>query len=348
PLLTRIFDQLDVELRNSDMSFSYHDVPSNLQYCGNGLNGLFAQRSNIFKPSFHRMVRDTLRFFKTAEHDLDKKDLIHESLGHYLSRNKFRQEFIDHQIIPMGSAIWSTPCDEMLEFPALSFIQFFHNHGLLTLNDRPQWKTVVGGSSDYIGRMKKTWERVAIQLNADIKGIRRNAEGVEIEFRDGQIERFDRIVIATHADQAFRLLVDPNEEEKECLGCWQYSRSRTLLHTDSSVMPPNRKVWSSWNFQRLEGARTCLTYDMNRLQGLDTQERYFVSLNLPNEPDGIIREFMYEHPMYTRKALLARPALKKLNGQNRTWFAGSYFGNGFHEDAVRSAVEVAKGFGIEL
>ncbi len=348
PLLNRIFDQLGVELRNSDMSFGYHDAPSGLQYSGSGLNGLFAQRLNVFKPSFHRMVRDTLRFFKTAENDLEKKDLIHESFGYYLKRNGFRQEFIDHHIIPMGSAIWSTPCEKMMEFPALSFIQFFHNHGLLTVDDRPQWKTVVGGSSVYIDRMQKSWDRVDVRLSADIKGIRRDAEGVEIQFGSDRKERFDQVIMATHADQAFRLLMDPSEEEEKSLGCWQYSKSRTLLHTDESVMPPLKKVWSSWNFQRLAGARTCLTYDMNRLQGLKTQKRYLVSLNLPEDPKDIIREFNYEHPMYTRAALINRPMLKKLNGQNSTWFAGSYFGNGFHEDAVRSAVEVAKGFGIDL
>ena len=348
PLLTQLFEQLDVELRDSDMSFGYHDLPSGLQYCGSGLDGLFAQRMNLFKPSFHRLVRDTMRFFKTAEVDRNSDELIAESLGDYLSRNGFGQEFIDHHLIPMGSAIWSTPCEQMMEFPARSFLQFFHNHGLLTVNDRPQWRTVVGGSSDYIGRMQKNWERVDVRMNAGIRGIKRDAEGVEITFEDGHFEHFDQVVVATHGDQALNLLLDPSEQEKEALGCWQYTTSRTLLHTDESVMPPIRKVWSSWNFQRLEGNRTCLTYHMNRLQGLATEKQYFVSLNLPREPEGVIREFNYTHPMYTREALAKRPLLKELNGSNNTWFAGSYHGNGFHEDAVRSAVEVAKGFGLDL
>ena len=348
PLLSRLFEQLGVELRNSDMSFGYHDAPSGLQYCGNGLDGLFAQRSNLFRPSFLRMVGDTLRFFRTAEEDLHKADLIQESLGHYLKRNGFRQAFIDHHIIPMGSAIWSTPCEEMMEFPALSFLQFFHNHGLLSVRNRPQWKTVVGGSCDYVKRMQKEWKQVDIRLRAGIAGIKRDAEGVEITFENGGHERFDHVVIATHADQALRLLSDPRQEETTSLGCWKYSRSRTLLHTDESALPPLRKVWSSWNFTRLAGNQTCLTYDMNRLQGLQTRKRYLVSLNLPEDPKGIVSECMYEHPMYTREALGQRPQLKTLNGQNNTWFAGSYFGNGFHEDAVRSGVEVAGAFGIEL
>lgn len=348
PLLTRLFEQLAVELRDSDMSFGYHDVPSGLQYCGSGLDGLFAQRANLFRPSFHRMVRDTLRFFRTARADLNDSRLSQESLADYLQRNAFGPEFINHHLIPMGSAIWSTPCEQMMEFPARSFLQFFQNHGLLTVSDRPQWRTVVGGSCDYVRRMQQTWTRVDLRLNADIKGIKRNAAGVEIIHGDGSVENFDQVVIAAHADQALQLLQDPSPEERSLLGCWQYTRSRTLLHTDESVMPPIRKVWSSWNFQRLEGARTSLTYHMNRLQGLETRQQYFVSLNLPQEPRGVIREFSYTHPMYTRDALASLPKLKELNGTNRTWFAGSYHGNGFHEDAVRSAVEVAKGFGMEL
>ena len=348
PLLTQLFEQLGVQLRDSDMSFGYHDLPSGLQYCGSGLNGLFAQRANLFRPSFHRMVRDTLRFFKTAKSDLDNPDLAKETLGDYLARNGFGREFIEHHLIPMGSAIWSTPCGNMLDFPARSFIQFFDNHGLLSVNDRPQWKTVVGGSSDYIEQMSKSWSNVDIRLGANIAKIHRDAEGAEIVHADGTYERFDHVMIATHANQALGLLGDPSKEEKRLLGCWQYTTSRTLLHTDSSVMPPLRTVWSSWNFTRLQGAETCLTYDMNRLQGLETDRHYFVSLNLPQDPAGIVAEFSYEHPMYTREALASRNELKILNGNGNTWFAGSYFGNGFHEDAVRSAVDIASAFGIAL
>jgi len=348
PLLTRLFEQLGVELRDSNMSFGYHDVPSGLQYCGSGLDGLFAQRTNLFKPSFHRMVRDTMRFFKTAQLDRNNPFLMKESLGDYLANHRFGKEFIDHHIIPMGSAIWSTPCDQMLDFPAQSFLQFFHNHGLLTVNNRPQWKTVVGGSCDYVERMQTLWTQVDVRPGVVIAGIKRDAEGIEIIFADGSTERFNHVVIATHADQAIRLLKDATPEEESLLGCWQYTQSRTLLHTDESVMPPLRKVWSSWNFRRIEDEKTCLTYHMNRLQGLETRKQYFVSLNLPAEPNGIIAEFNYEHPMYTREALAKRPRLKELNGQRNTWFAGSYFGNGFHEDAVCSAIDVTKQFGIDL
>ncbi|WP_372793997.1 NAD(P)/FAD-dependent oxidoreductase [Pontiella sp.] len=347
PLLTRLLDQLGVELRDSDMTFGYYDLPSGLQYCGTGLDGLFAQRKNILSPAFHRMLRDMIRFFKTAEADWNNEALADETFVDYLRRNDFGLEFITHHIIPMGSAIWSTPCDDMLEFPAQSFLQFFHNHGLLTIHDRPQWRTVVGGSSTYIEKMKTQWTQVDIRTGADIAGLRRGRR-VEIFCGGAEPEEFDEVVIAAHADQALQLLQDPSAEEQSLLGCWNYAKSRTLLHSDEAVMPPLRNVWSSWNFKRLEGAQTCLTYHMNRLQGLETERPYFVSLNLPEDPRHIIREFSYEHPMYIREALKSREKLHALNGTNHTWFAGSYMGNGFHEDAVRSAVNIAEALGMEL
>lgn len=348
PLLTRLFEQLGVRLRDSDMSFGYYDIPSGLQYCGSGIDGLFAQRINLFRPGFHRMVRDVARFFRIAQRDLSEGYPKNETLGEYLERNRFGKDFIDHHLIPMGSAIWSTPCERMMEFPAMSFLQFFNNHGLLSLKDRPQWRTVAGGSCDYIRRMKSQWQAVDIQTGAAVKKIYRDAEGVEIHFKEGKHVRFDYLVVATHADQALRLLGDPSPQETAALKCWDYAQSRTFLHADESVMPPLKKVWSSWNFTRLDGQQTTLTYHMNRLQGLETKQQYFVSLNLPKEPENVIAEFNYEHPMYTREALNKRDLLKNLNGTNKTWFAGSYFGNGFHEDAVRSAVDIAGQFDIEL
>ena len=348
PLLTRLFEQLGVQLRDSEMSFGYHDLPSGLQYSGSGLNGLFAQRSNLVNPAFRRMVRDVFRFFKLAEQDRGNPDLNRESLGDYLTRNAFSPEFITHHLMPMGSAIWSTPCEQMMAFPAASFFQFFHNHGLLSLKDRPQWKTVVGGSHDYIRRMRQGWDNVRVRKATSIAGIRRHPQGVELHFEDAPSEAFDEVVIAAHADQALKLLADPNHLEQELLGAWTYTRSRTFLHTDVDILPPLRRVWSAWNFQRVSGNVTCLTYHMNRLQGLKTKHEYLVTLNPPAEPRGIVAEFLYEHPMYTRDALNARTLLAQLNGTNHTWYAGSYFGNGFHEDAVRSAVEVAHALGVEF
>lgn len=349
PLFTQLLEQLGVDLQESDMSFGYHDLPSNLQYCGNGLDGLFAQRKNMFDPSFLKMVADISRFFRFAEKDLASPSFPDETLRVYLTRRGLGEAFINHHLIPMGSAIWSTPCEEMMRFPAQSFLQFFQNHGLLSVKNRPQWKTVVGGSQTYIDRMLASWsDNVHIRLRTPPSAIRRVNNGVEVSIPDGTKELFDHVIIATHADQAFKLLDDPSEEETQSLGCWEYNKSRTILHTDESVMPPLRKIWSSWNFRRIEGDKTCLTYDMNRLQNLQTKQHYFVSLNLPHDPEGIIREYRYEHPMFTKQALFMRPKLYELNGVRNTWFVGSYFGNGFHEDAVRSAVKVAERFGIGL
>ena len=213
PLLTKLFESLNVPLQDSDMSFGYHDLPSGLQYCGSGLSGLFAQRKNLFRPRFHRLIKEVFRFFSTASMDASKGLHPGETLGAYLKRNHFSQDFIDHHLIPMGSAIWSTPCEEMMAFPAQSFMNFFKNHGLLGIKDRPQWRTVQRGSCTYIERMQQQWKNVTLIPNAQIEHIRRINDGVEIQ-RIGNIEFFDQVVIATHADQALKILADPNQLEK--------------------------------------------------------------------------------------------------------------------------------------
>ncbi|MFL2876456.1 MAG: NAD(P)/FAD-dependent oxidoreductase [Pontiellaceae bacterium] len=347
PLLTKLFESLNVPLQDSDMSFGYYDLPSGLQYCGSGLSGLFAQRKNLIRPRFYRLIKEVFRFFSTASVDASKGLHPEETLGDYLKRNHFSQDFIDHHLIPMGSAIWSTPCEDMMAFPAQSFMNFFKNHGLLGIKDRPQWRTVQGGSCTYIELMQQKWKNVTIIKNAQIEHIRRIKDGIEIQ-RIGNIEFFDQVVIATHADQALRMLADPDQLEQNTLGAWRYARSKTYLHTDASVMPPLRQVWSSWNFQRINGNRTTLTYHMNRLQNLPTQNDYFVSLELPHVPNQVHYEIDYEHPMFTQATILKRPQLQAANGQRRTWFAGAYLGNGFHEDAVRSGIEVAEKLGVSL
>jgi uncharacterized protein len=349
PLFTKLLENLEVPLRNSNMSFSYYDRTTNLQYSGSGFGGLFAQRSNLFSRSFHHMLRDVFRFFKVAREDLNSGYAAHETLREYLEHRGFGHEFIEHHLIPMGSAIWSTPSTEMMEFPADSFLRFFNNHGLLTVNDRPQWRTVAGGSNAYIQKMLADWNNaVEIRLNADISGITRQNGAVQLHHKASNAETFDHVILATHADQVLQLLSDPTDDEKALFSKWSYTRSLTHLHTDESVMPPLKKIWSSWNFQRIHGPQTCLTYHMNRLQGLDTTHPYFVSLNLPIIPENILYEIEYEHPMYTHEAMETQPRLQALNGVHNTWFTGSYFGNGFHEDAVRSSVHIAEAFGETL
>ncbi len=353
PLLTRLLKQLGVPLRDSEMSFGYWDEATQLQYSGGGLNGLFAQRRNLLRPSFIRMVREVLRFFREAERDRAAGGLRDQALGDYLKRGGYSEMFIRHHLIPMAAAIWSTPDNRMMEFPAESFVQFFHNHGLLTVNDRPQWRTVVGGSHSYVKRMLADFNG-EVHLSAPIASVRRFDDRVTLTTAAGPAGEFDGVVIAAHADEALALLADPSDAEQSLLGAWAYQPNDTVLHTDASVMPPLRRVWSSWNYTRERdgdpAGPATLTYDMNRLQGLRTHAPLFVSLNrrahLP--ADRVIMRTIYHHPTYSREALAAQRELPSLNAQRRTWFCGSYFGYGFHEDAVRSAVEVGRGFELDL
>lgn len=352
PVLTRLFEQLGVELRDSDMSFGYHDERSGLQYCGTDLNTMFAQRLNLLRPSFYGMIRQILRFYGNAVSDLESGRLEGLTLWEYLQKGGYGEVFVDHHIVPMGSAIWSTPCDKMLEFPAASFVQFFRNHGLLSVKDRPQWRTVAGGSHSYVKKIVAGL-RNAVRLSAGVRSVRRGSGRVFVAWAGGE-EPFDAVVIAAHADEALAMLSDPSPDERRLLGPWRYTRNRTVLHTDACVMPPNRRAWASWNSTREEGVEVSqplsLTYDMNRLQGLATKDRCFVTLNRAGAiaPDSVIADLTYTHPTYTFDSMKTQRELASLSGARNTYFCGSYFGYGFHEDGVRSGVEVAKAFGLDL
>ncbi len=353
PLLTRLFQKLSVALQDSDMSFSYYDPTTGLEYSGSGLNGLFAQRRNLLRPSYYRFIREILRFFREAEADLGSGGLSGLTLGQYLEKRRYSSQLIAHHVIPMGAAIWSTPGNRMLEFPAENFVRFFHNHGLLGLRDRPQWKTVVGGSQVYVRKILSDF-RGEVFLGRAVRTVTRQDDFVEVCTCDGAPRRFDAVILATHADQALALLSDPSAQEKDLLGAWSYSENPTVLHTDCSVMPPLRRAWASWNYTRSNDgcpeAPVSLSYDMNRLQRLRTVGHYLVTLNpvraLP--PASIIARMVYQHPTYTPAALASQAKLSRLNGIRNTYFCGSYFGYGFHEDAVRSALDVANQFGLEL
>jgi predicted NAD/FAD-binding protein len=353
PLFTRLLEQLDIGLKDSDMSFSYHDHGTGLQYSGSDLNGLFAQRKNLLRPSYYRFIAEILRFFREAKDDLESGRLDGLTLGHYLERGRFSDMFIDHHIIPMGAAIWSTPCSRMLEFPAQNFARFFSNHGLLGIRDRPQWKTVAGGSRSYVRKILAGFKG-KVRLGNAARAISREAHRVKVVDGDGIGREYDAVVLATHADQALALLNDPSHRERELLGAWTYSRNPTFLHTDVSLMPSLERAWASWNYIRPadtpRDTPVTLTYDMNRLQRLQTVDRYFVSLNPAAEiaQDKTIASMVYEHPTYTQTSLASQKELCSLNGDRNTYFCGSYFGYGFHEDAVRSAVQVAGQFGLEL
>jgi uncharacterized protein len=353
PILTRLLAQLGVELRDSDMSFSYYDEVGGLQYSGTDLNGLFAQRRNLFRPAFHRMIRDLLRFYREAGEDLKMGRLQGIPLGEYLDRKGYSSEFIRDHLLPMAAAIWSTPCERIRDFPAAALVHFFENHGLLSLTNRPQWRTVVGGSHTYVKAILKGF-RGSVRTGAPVAGIRREQTSVIVTPRDGEPMRFDAAVIAVHADEAIGMLADPSDEEKRLLGAWHYENNHTVLHTDRSALPPLRRAWASWNYTHEhlspESSPASLSYHMNRLQGLETQHEYIVSLNrrTPVPQDRIVAEMDYTHPTYSEASMATQKDLPVLNGSRNTYFCGSYFGYGFHEDAVRSGVAVAHALGLDL
>ncbi len=351
PLLTRLFKRLGVELEDSDMSFSYVDRNTNLQYRGSGLNGLFAQRRNLFRPSFYLMIRQILRFFKTARADLEAGRCSGKTLAAYLNESHYSRTFIQHHILPMGAAIWSTPADRMMEFPAETFIRFFSNHALLDLKDRPLWRTVTGGSQTYVRTIKETFKGL-IRSGTPVVQVEQHSDGVEVRDGTGAAEQFDYAILACHGDQSGAVFSNPDPMVGDALTKWNYHPNHTVLHTDAAQMPPLRSVWSSWNYIRESGAHRdhmVLTYYMNRLQNLPGEQDYFVSLNAPEmKPESVKHEVAFEHPVYSQSAMDARGALTEWRPGQRVFFAGSYLGYGFHEDAVRSAVRIAEHWGIAL
>lgn len=352
PLLTKLFKQLDVQLRDSNMSFGYCCELSGIQYSSVGLTGFFNKAKHLFHPAYYRVFSDMLKFYRIGKADLQRDAFKDRTLGQYLKDNRFSQDFIDHHILPMGSAVWSTPTDTMMDFPATSFIRFLNNHGLLSLTEAPQWRTVVGGSHEYVKKILASLPGKTRTRNP-VQAIKRNDMGVVVTTEDGNATGYDKVIIATHADEAWKILADPSVEERRLLAPWKYNYNRTVLHTDESVMPRNRRIWASWNFTREKTGKDsslCLTYHMNRLQGLATNHPYFVTLNTSKRLDDkkIILEMDYYHPQFTRESTATQPELPSLNGLRNTYFCGSYFGYGFHEDAVRSSIDVAKLFGMDL
>jgi predicted NAD/FAD-binding protein len=351
PTFHRFLQRLGVPVRASDMSFGFYDERTGLQYAGSDLNGLFAQRSNIFKPAFYRMLWDIGRFGKEGLEDL-KKGATAPTLGKYLESKRFSKAMIDHYLLPMGSSIWSTPPGEIWEFPTETFLSFFNNHGLLDLSNRPQWQTVVGGGQTYVHAFLKAF-RGEVRKSIGATSIRREKNGVVLR-KGTHEEKFDKVVMATHADEALKLLEDPSEDEQRLLGSWRYQDNHTILHSDVSVLPPHRRAWASWNYVSEKdapaGGKTSLTYHMNRLQGLKTQKQYCVTLNRSVRPreEETLGEFLYHHPSYGLASVKSQSELPRLNGVRNTYFCGSYFGYGFHEDAVKAGVAVGRSLGVEL
>ncbi|WP_025900157.1 NAD(P)/FAD-dependent oxidoreductase [Sneathiella glossodoripedis] len=348
PNFIAFLEHLKVSTQDTDMSFSVSKDDGRLEYSGESPSKMFVQKRNLFKPRYWQMVRDILRFYKEAPNALRSPDTSELTLGEYLAKTDYGAEFIEDHLIPMGAAIWSTPASEMMDYPLRAFVRFCENHGLLQLKDRPQWRTITGGSLSYVRKVEQAFSG-RILFNAAVRSVVRGQDGISVECRDGRVERFDEVVFATHADQALRLLAHPTNLQSQLLGKFRYSKNLAVLHTDSSFMPKRKRAWASWNY--LADGTTghqqkalSLTYWMNRLHRLDASKDYFVTLNPASPPaeGSVVRSFPYEHPLFDRDAIAAQQDLWKLQGQENMWFCGSYFGYGFHEDGIQSGLAVAE------
>lgn len=349
PNLTALFKFLDVPTKDSEMSFSASLDNGGFEYAGTDVNGLFGQRTNIVRPRFWRMISNLMRFYKSAPVFLNDPESDEVSLGDYLRQEKYNDGFLKDHLLPIGAAIWSTTPAEMMNYPAKAFIRFFESHGLLLIRNRPQWRTVDGGSREYVKRLTDPFKG-NIRFGG-VQSVRRTEGHVRVEESCGDVGIFDHVVIATHADEALSLLADPVQEEKNLLGVWRYSKNRAVLHTDPYLMPKRKQVWSSWNFieggKRDEDRNLCVTYWMNRLQSLDPGHPLFLTLNPNREPatSKTLREFEYTHPVFDTAALKSQQHLWSLQGKQRTWYCGSYFGYGFHEDALQAGLAIAEQLG---
>ena len=351
PNFIRLLEQLGVASRPTEMSFSVHDPDSGCEYNGNNLNSLFAQRRNLLSPSFLGMLRDILRFNREALNDLTEERIAAATtLGDYLERGRYGRRFIDHYIVPMGAAIWSMSLEDMLNFPLQFFVRFFKNHGLLSVNDRPQWRVIEGGSSAYVAPLTASF-RERIRLNCPVWLVERDEDGVTLLSPAGR-ERFDKVVFACHSDQALALLAAPSPAERQILGALRYADNDVVLHTDTRLLPKRPLAWASWNYRLGGPARqpAAVTYNMNILQGIEAPRTFCVSLNQTAaiDPAKILGRYNYAHPQYSLAGIAAQARWRELYGQQHTFYCGAYWANGFHEDGVVSALRVADAFGERL
>jgi predicted NAD/FAD-binding protein len=351
PHFIRLLEHLGVASRPTQMSFAVHDPASGLEYNGHDLDTLFAQRRNLLSPGFWGMLRDILRFNRQALADLDNRRIEEDTtLGSYLRTHGYGRRFINHYIVPMGSAIWSMSRADMLGFPLQFFVRFCRNHGLLSVNQRPQWRVIEGGSRSYVAPLCQPFAE-RIRRNCPVARVIRDPDGVTVISAAGT-ERFDKVVFACHSDQALALLATPSADERAVLGTLTYASNDVVLHTDTRLLPRRRKAWASWNY-RLGGAEqapAALTYNMNILQGIDAPVTFCVSLNQTAQidPAQVLARFSYSHPQYSLAALAAQARQGELQGRQHSYYCGAYWGNGFHEDGVLSALKVAEYFGERL
>ena len=344
PHFLNLLHQLKVPYENSAMSFSVKDSQKDFEYNGTNLNALFAQRKNLISPTFYKMIKEILRFNKNSTLLLKNNEEI--SLGEYLDREAYSDFFKKYYILPMGSAIWSSDVKTMMTFPAKFFVRFFDNHGMLNINDRPQWLTITGGSINYVKKLISPFEK-NIKLNSQIKSVERKNDHVAIQFHD-RTERFDWVFFACHSDEALKLIKSPTQDEKNVLKAIPYTDNEVILHFDERFMPRRKLAWAAWNYHVTEDSSSpvSLTYNMNILQNLKTNVPVLVTLNPQEKIDKhkIIKKLSYAHPQYSLKSIEAQSKHHLISGVNRTSFAGAYWGNGFHEDGVKSAIDAIEQF----
>ena len=351
PNFIKLLERLEVKTQATNMGFSVSHRESDYEYAGENLNTLFCQRSNLVSFKHWQMIRDILRFNKSAVADYKAGALSAEdTLGQYLKAGNYSEAFRDFYLLPMGAAIWSSSLGDMLDFPLLFFVRFCHNHGLLSVNDRPTWRVIQGGSASYIKPLTRGFEE-RIRLSSTIQKITRTARGVEVLVND-EVEVFDNVVFACHSDEALALLGDASSQEQSVLGNIKYRDNSVVLHTDIDLLPKRKLAWSSWNYN-LSGDKNSapvLTYSMNILQGIKAPVEFCVTLNAREKIDStkILGEFSYAHPVFTQEAINAQECWPSINGVNKTWFCGAYWFNGFHEDGVKSAMRVAEHLGGDV
>ena len=350
PNFIKLLDKLNVASQPTKMGFSVTNKSSDYEYAGENFNTLFAQRSNLLNPKHWKMLLDIVRFNKESLADFKNGKLDpHETLGHYLERNRYSDAFKENYLLPMGAAIWSSSLVGMLDFPALFFVRFFSNHGLLSVTNRPTWRVIKGGSRSYITPLTEGFSD-SIVTSANIDSVRRTEQGVEI-LRNGEVELFDQVIFACHSDEALSLLQDPSQKETGCLSAIGYRENNVVLHVDQKMLPKRKKAWSSWNYLlgHDRNGLPILTYNMNILQGVDAPVQFCVTLNdnASIQKDFILGQYQYAHPVFTAEAINAQARWADINGVNNTWFCGAYWFNGFHEDGVKSALRVAEHLGGE-
>ncbi len=339
----RFLNDLGVASQLSDMSFSVADALTGLEYNATTLNKLFCQRRNLVRPRFYRMVMDILRFYREAPALLNSSD-DSLTLGEYLQNRRYSSAFIDDHILPMGCALWSGPSEVVKQYPARYFAAFMANHQMLSINDRPQWRTITGGSSTYIQAFLRHF-RGDLRLNARVQSVSRTQQSVSIKTSAGE-QQFDRVIFACHSDQALSLLQAPTDSEREILGAMTFQENEVVLHTDATLMPRHPKAWASWNALKFDQnqSRCTVTYYMNLLQNLSAPEPLLVTLNCTDriDPAKILQTRLYHHPVYTPESLTAQKRRDEINGQHLTYYTGAYWGWGFHEDGAKSAQEVVE------